>query len=51
MQLAMPAMCTPSCRLDQIFAESEAAAAGMPNFDKLAAITAKYGVILKPPAA
>ena len=41
----------PSCGLDQMFAELDAAtAAGMPEFEKLAAITAKYGVTIEPPA-
>jgi hypothetical protein len=35
-----------------MFAEINAAAAqGMPDFEKLAAITAKYGVTLSPPPA
>ena len=43
-------LCTPSCGLDQMFVEIEAAAAdGMPAFEKLAAITAKYGVTLMSP--
>jgi quercetin dioxygenase-like cupin family protein len=42
----------PSCGLDQMFAELDAATAGgMPGFEKLAAITAKYGVIVEQPAA
>jgi quercetin dioxygenase-like cupin family protein len=42
----------PSCGLDQMFAELDAAAAGgTPNFDKLAAITAKFGVTIAPSAA
>jgi quercetin dioxygenase-like cupin family protein len=42
----------PSCGLDQMFAELETAtAAGMPEFGKLAAITAKYGVTIEPPPA
>jgi quercetin dioxygenase-like cupin family protein len=41
----------PSCGLDQMFAELDAAtAARMTEFGKLAAITAKYGVTLEPPA-
>jgi quercetin dioxygenase-like cupin family protein len=41
----------PSVGLDQMFAELDAAtAAGMPDIGKLAAITAKYGVIIEPPA-
>ena len=40
----------PSCGLDQMFAELAAAtAAGTSGIEKLAAITAKYGVILEPP--
>jgi hypothetical protein len=40
----------PSCGLDQMFAELAAAtAAGIPGIEKLAAITAKYGVIVEPP--
>jgi quercetin dioxygenase-like cupin family protein len=42
----------PSVGLDQMFAELDAAtAAGMPTFETLAAITAKYGVTLSPPAS
>ena len=42
----------PSCGLDQMFAELDAAtAAGMPEFGKLAAIAGKYGVTIEPPAA
>ncbi|RRI02064.1 cupin domain-containing protein [Mesorhizobium tamadayense] len=45
-------LCTPSCGLDQMFAELEAATiSGMPEMAKLAAITAKYGVTMGPPAA
>jgi len=45
-------LCTPSCGLDQMFAELDAAtAAGMPELAKLAAIAAKYGVIIEPPTA
>ena len=45
-------MCMPSCGLDQMFAELDAAtAAGMTEMAKLAAITAKYGVTIEPPAA
>ena len=44
-------LCTPSCGLDQMFAELDAAtAAGMTEMAKLAAITAKYGVTIEPPA-
>jgi hypothetical protein len=39
----------PSCGLDQMFGELEAAtAAGMPEFAKLTAIAAKYGVTIDP---
>jgi quercetin dioxygenase-like cupin family protein len=42
----------PSCGLDQMFAELEAAtAAGMPEIEKLAVIAAKYGVIIEPPSS
>ncbi len=45
-------LCAPSCGLDRMFAELDAAAtAGMPEFGKLAAIAAKYGVTIEPPAA
>jgi quercetin dioxygenase-like cupin family protein len=45
-------LCTPSCGLDQMFAELAAAtAAGMPEFGKLVAIAGKYGVTIEPPAA
>jgi len=44
-------LCTPSCGLDQMFAELDAVtAAGMTEMAKLAAITAKYGVTIEPPA-
>jgi hypothetical protein len=40
----------PSCGLDQMFLELEAAsAAGMPDIAKLAAICASYGVTIEPP--
>jgi quercetin dioxygenase-like cupin family protein len=40
----------PSCGLDQMFAELDAAtAAGISESGKLAAIAAKYGVTLEPP--
>lgn len=40
----------PSCGLDQMFAELDAAtAAGVPDETKLASITAKYGVTIEPP--
>jgi quercetin dioxygenase-like cupin family protein len=40
----------PSCGLDQMFAELDAAtAAGISEGGTLAAITARYGVILEPP--
>jgi quercetin dioxygenase-like cupin family protein len=42
----------PSCGLDQMFAELDAAtASGMPDFAKLAAITANFGVTIEPPGA
>jgi quercetin dioxygenase-like cupin family protein len=42
----------PSCGLDQMFAELDAATAkGVPEIGKLAAITARFGVTLEPPAA
>jgi quercetin dioxygenase-like cupin family protein len=42
----------PSCGLDQMFAELDAAtAAGMPEMVELATITAKYGVTIEPPAS
>lgn len=42
----------PSVGLDQMFAELEAATTGgMPDFAKLAAITAKFGVTIEPPPA
>lgn len=42
----------PSCGLDRMFAELDAAtAAGKPDFEKLAAIAAKYGVVIEPPAS
>lgn len=42
----------PSCGLDQMFAELEAAtASGMPGLETLAAIAARYGVTLEPPTA
>jgi len=45
-------LCTPSCGLDRMFAELESATAGeMPQIEKLAAITAKYGVTIEPPIA
>jgi quercetin dioxygenase-like cupin family protein len=41
----------PSCGLDQMFAELDAAtAAGMPDMAKLAAICVKYGVTIEQPA-
>jgi quercetin dioxygenase-like cupin family protein len=43
-------LCTPSCGLDHMFAELDAAGAkGMPGFEKLAAIAGKYGVTIEPP--
>jgi quercetin dioxygenase-like cupin family protein len=45
-------LCAPSCGLDRMFAELDAAtAAGMPEMAKLVAIAAKYGVTVEPPAA
>ena len=42
----------PSCGLDQMFVELETASAGgEPHLEELAAITAKYGVIIEQPAA
>jgi quercetin dioxygenase-like cupin family protein len=42
----------PSCGLDQMFAEFDAASAGgMPEFAKIVAIAAKYGVTIEPPPA
>ena len=42
----------PSCGLDQMFGELDAAAAaGMPEFATLSAICAKYGVLIEPPAS
>lgn len=42
----------PSCGLDQMFAELEAATTnGMPELGTLAAIAAKYGVTIEPPPA
>jgi quercetin dioxygenase-like cupin family protein len=43
-------MCVPSCGLDQMFAELDAAsAAGLPETGKVVAIAAKYGVAIEPP--
>jgi quercetin dioxygenase-like cupin family protein len=45
-------LCAPSCGLDRMFGDLAAAtASGMPEFGKLAAIAAKYGVTIEPPAA
>ncbi|TIS89279.1 cupin domain-containing protein [Mesorhizobium sp.] len=45
-------LCAPSCGLDQMFAELDAAtAAGMPEMGKLVAIAAKYCVTIEPPVA
>jgi quercetin dioxygenase-like cupin family protein len=42
---------TPSCGLDQMFAELDAAAAaGPPEVAKLAAIASRHGVVIVPPA-
>jgi quercetin dioxygenase-like cupin family protein len=44
-------LCAPSCGLDEMFAELDAAtAAGRPEMATLAAIAAKYGVTIHPPA-
>lgn len=44
-------LCAPSCGLDQMFAELDAAtAAGKPEVAKVVAIAAKYGVTIEPPA-
>lgn len=41
----------PSCGLDQMFAEFDAAAAnGTPAIGELVAVAAKYGVVIEPPA-
>ena len=53
---AMPArvliLCAPSCGLDRMFGELDAAgAAGLPEFARLTAIAAKYGVTIEPPTA
>ncbi|WP_287210110.1 cupin domain-containing protein [Mesorhizobium sp.] len=43
--------CAPSCGLDQMFAELDAATdAGMPEMAKVVAIAAKYGVTIEAPA-
>lgn len=48
----MLVLCTPSCGLEQMFVELDAAtAAGMTEVGKLAAITAKYGVRIEPSTA
>jgi quercetin dioxygenase-like cupin family protein len=45
-------LCVPSCGLDQMFGELDAAtASGMPEFAKLTAIAAKHGVTIEPPPA
>jgi hypothetical protein len=42
----------PSCGLDQMFAELDAATAkGMAEIEKVVAIAAKYGVTIEPPTA
>ena len=47
----MLVLSAPSCGLDQMFAEFDAAAvAGVSELGKLVAIAAKYGVIIEPPA-
>jgi len=48
----MLVLCTPSCGLDQMFAEFDVAVAnGMSEIGKLMAIAAKYGVAIEPPTA
>lgn len=48
----MLVLCAPSCGLDRMFAELDAATAtGKPELAEVAAITAKYGVTIEPPAA
>ncbi|WGR92249.1 cupin domain-containing protein [Bradyrhizobium sp. ISRA443] len=43
---------TPSCGLDQMFADLETATrGGMPDPPRLVAIASKYGVTIKPPSA
>jgi hypothetical protein len=43
-------LCAPSCSLDQMFAELQAATArAMPEIGVLVAIAAKYGVAIEPP--
>jgi quercetin dioxygenase-like cupin family protein len=43
-------LCTPSCGLDRMFGELDAAtASGTPGFAKLVAVAAKYGVTIEPP--
>jgi mannose-6-phosphate isomerase-like protein (cupin superfamily) len=43
---------SPSCGLDQMFAELEAVCrGGMPDLGKLGAIASKYGVAIKPPSS
>src|SRR4051812_18388604 len=43
-------LCAPSCGLDRMFGDLAApTASGMPEFGKLAAIAAKYGVTIEPP--
>jgi quercetin dioxygenase-like cupin family protein len=45
-------LCAPSCGLDQMFVELDAAtAAGTSDIGKLAAIACKYGVTIQRPAA
>ena len=45
-------LCAPSCGLDRMFAELDAATvAGISEMGKLVAIAAKYGVTIEPPAA
>lgn len=45
-------LCAPSCGLDRMFAELDAATAvGTTEMGKLVAIAAKYGVTIEPPAS
>jgi hypothetical protein len=44
-------LCAPSCGLDQMFAELQAATArGMPEIGLLVAIAAEYAAAIEPPA-
>lgn len=45
-------LCAPSCSLDRMFVELDAVTrTGMPEIDKLAAITSRYGITMELPAA